>query len=691
MKSSNKLVAIAATKSPNIVMERAALLGDEIAQTTLLLLRQVHADNETLVAAKICLDNDLSPETASNPLVKSYLEAQRVFSLYVNKPKQASAEGLRRLLLSLILDIRIVLILLAEQLARLRAAAHIDQNEKIRLAQLTADIHAPLANRLGIWQFKWELEDFVLRFLQPDMYKRIANLLDERREDRERYINEFLVELRKSLVDAGIDADVAGRPKHIYSIWKKMQRKQLEFSAVFDVRAVRILVADVPACYAALGVVHANWSFISGEFDDYIAKPKGNSYRSLHSAVVGPENKAVEVQIRSRDMHEHAELGFAAHWKYKEGGGTDARFQRRINALRDLLQTDEEATTDTAILSGLRSDAAEDRVYVLTPKGEVVDLPKGATVLDFAYHIHTELGHRCRGAKINGRIVPLTFQPRSGDAIEILSVKEAKPSRDWMHQQLGFLFTSRARSKVKQWFNKLDFEANARDGKELLERDLRRMHFSDIGLTALLPALEMKSLDELYVAVALGDCTTANVCRVISEQQSTDREKSIATPIHLAADTPILKGRDTVVLHGVGNLLTQLAHCCEPVPGDRVIGFITRGRGISVHRSDCTTLAKLAVSQPERVAEVTWGATDADRFTARLRLRAYDRGGLLKDVTSLIAALDVPLTKMNSRSLADRGLAEIELALKVRNYNELSTLIGRLHALPNMLDVRRRF
>ncbi|MDE3141593.1 MAG: bifunctional (p)ppGpp synthetase/guanosine-3',5'-bis(diphosphate) 3'-pyrophosphohydrolase, partial [Pseudomonadota bacterium] len=376
-------------------------------------------------------------------LVDGQQAAAKVFSLHADAPAHEHTEGLRRLLLAMVRDLRVVFILLARRLAELRAAAHLAEPARLALARQTADLHAPLANRLGIWQVKWELEDLAFRYREPDTYKRIAHLLDERRDDRERWIADARARLEVALREAGVRAEVAGRPKHIYSIWKKMQRKEVGFSDLYDIRALRVMVDDVPACYAALGVVHQLWAPVPSEFDDYIARPKPNGYRSLHTAVIGPQGRALEVQIRTAEMHRAAELGVAAHWRYKEGGGGDTAFEARIAWMRSLLENRSE--DDGALVEAFRTDLLEERIYVLTPKGEVMDLPRGASVLDFAYHVHTEVGHRCRGAKVNGRIVPLTHQPGSGDRIEILTGKLAQPSRDWLSPQHGYLHTGRAR------------------------------------------------------------------------------------------------------------------------------------------------------------------------------------------------------------------------------------------------------
>ncbi|MGH8164086.1 MAG: RelA/SpoT family protein, partial [Rhodanobacteraceae bacterium] len=449
------------------------------------------------------------------------------------------------------------------------------------LAQLTADIHAPLANRLGIWQVKWELEDLAFHYLQPETYKRIAALLDERRADREAWIGRCADTLREALREQGIDADVAGRPKHIHSIWKKMQRKGVEFGELYDIRALRVLTGGIGDCYAALGTVHTLWPNLPGEFDDYIARPKGNDYRSLHTAVIGPDGKTLEVQIRTREMHRAAELGVAAHWRYKEGGGADAAYQKRVAWMRRLLEArDEDGEDGAALLAGLRGELAEERVYLLTPKGEVFDLAAGASVLDFAYHVHTMVGHRCRGAKVNGRIVPLTPQPVSGDRVEILTAKEPAPRRDWLSPHQGFLHTASARGKLRAWFRRAEAETNLAAGKQILDRELKRLAMSERAAERMHAKLGQKSHEELLIALALGEVGTGALARALGETEPPSAPAITTTKSSSRA--PLLKA-GALTIEGVGNLLTTLARCCQPLPGDAVMGFITRGRGVTVH------------------------------------------------------------------------------------------------------------
>ncbi|NCT69147.1 MAG: bifunctional (p)ppGpp synthetase/guanosine-3',5'-bis(diphosphate) 3'-pyrophosphohydrolase [Rhodanobacteraceae bacterium] len=621
-------------------------------------------------------------------LVDGQQAAERVWSLYAARGHAGSNEGLRRLLLAIIRDLRVVFILLARQLVRMRAATQAPEVEQRALAQLTADIHAPLANRLGIWQLKWELEDLAFRFLQPDVYRRIARLLDERRGDREAWIADAKQQLGAALAKAGLHAEIAGRPKHIYSIWRKMQRKGLEFSELYDVRALRVLVDDVAACYAALGVVHTLWPCIPGEFDDYIARPKGNQYQSLHTAVIGPAGKTLEVQIRSQDMHRHAELGVAAHWRYKEGSaggaGADASFERKIAWMRQLLDS-KEARDDDALLAGFRTEVIEDRVYLLTPKGQVVDLPREATVLDFAYAIHTDVGHRCRGAKVNGRIVPLSFRPASGDRVEILTGKTIEPRRDWLSTQHGFLTTHRAREKVRAWFKRIDLAQNLAAGRAVLERELKRLALQPPSLDGLPERFQLKNHDELLEALALGDVSTGQLARALHEL-ATPR---VEAPEPAAPPRPAAAEQGAIVIEGVGNLLNQLARCCQPLPGDAIAGYITRGRGVSVHRADCRQLAKLRERDASRVIAVEWGKRRAQAYEVDIVVRGYDRKWLHKDVSNTIAAANAHVVAATARVDARQGIAEMGYTLRVGDFGQLSGLLAQLLAVPNVIEARR--
>nr|WP_220481101.1 bifunctional (p)ppGpp synthetase/guanosine-3',5'-bis(diphosphate) 3'-pyrophosphohydrolase [Lysobacter penaei] len=630
----------------------------------------------------------------AHPAVFGLLEGQeaaaQVRVLHAEQAERGgSPEGLRRLLLAIVRDLRVVSILLARQLARMRHAMALPEDERVALARLTRDIHAPLANRLGIWQLKWELEDLAFRYLDPHTYKRIARLLDGKRGDRERYIEQVKQVLRDAMEAQGIRAEVAGRPKHIFSIWKKMQRKDVPIGELYDLRAVRVLVDDVAACYAALGIVHAQWAPIPSEFDDYIARPKRNDYRSLHTAVVGPEGKTLEVQIRTHEMHRQAELGVAAHWKYKESGSqaADAAFDRRIAWMRKLL----EGRDDEAQLAGdLDSELVEDRVYVLTPKGEVVDLPMGATPLDFAYHVHTEVGHRCRGAKVDGRIVPLDHRLSTGDRVEIMTAKTGEPRRDWLVEANGFLASSRSRQKVRTWFHKLDRARNEQAGKEMLDKELRRLGLLGADLA---PARERFSVahdGDLHIQVALGDLGPHQVGRVLLEHERASAAVEAPASPSVQASAPRAR-RDATsefTVEGVGNVLTQLARCCQPLPGEAIVGYLTRGRGVSVHRPGCATFLRLTAQQPQRVLPVEWGRSRS-AHEVDAELRAIDRKWLLKDITNVVAQDNVHVTSMRADHERGGALVRVHLRLKVEDYGRLSTVLGKLAALPGVEYARR--
>ena len=665
-------------------------------QETDALLAEVGCDDDTRAAAgwyavarvdpdawsAIC---ERAPE-ALRRLVEGQQQAERVWALHAARDSSGNTEGLRRLLLAIIRDLRVVYLLLARQLAHMRAAAELPEAERRELAQLTRDIHAPLANRLGIGQWKWELEDLAFRHLQPDVYRRIAQLLDERRADREAWIARSVAQLREALAAQGVEASVNGRAKHIYSIWRKMQRKKIGFGELYDIRALRVLTGSVADCYAVLGVVHGLWPIIPREFDDYIARPKGNDYRSLHTAVIGPDGKTLEVQIRTEEMHRGAELGVAAHWRYKEGGHGDAAYQARVAWMRKLLETRAEGEDDNALAAELRSELAEDRVYLLTPKGEVLDLQAGATVLDFAYHVHTMVGHRCRGAKVNGRIVPLTCQPASGDRIEILTAREPAPSRDWLSPQLGYLNTASARGKLRAWFRREDLAANLAAGRQILERELRRLAVPDDLLDRLPARLGRKGREDLLVGLALGEVGVAQLTRAMLETQPAAPPAPPQPPRKAA---PALDKPGALTVEGVGNLLTTLARCCRPLPGDDVAGYVTRGRGVTVHRADCASLARLRARHPDRVIEVRWQSAPDRAYEVDIVVLGSDRRDLQRDITNVVTNSGARIVASDSHSDRDLGEVTMHFTLRVRDFGELSALLARLSALPNVTEARR--
>jgi len=600
--------------------------------------------------------------------------------------KPAQAEGLRKLLLALASDVRLVLLRLAVQLVRLRHLKEATADEQQRAALETREIFAPLANRLGIWHIKWELEDLAFRFSQPADYKRIAGWLRSKRDERERYIEDVRRELARELDKVGVQAEITGRPKHIYSIWRKMQRKGLAFEQVMDVLAVRVQVETVAECYAALGLVHGLWPYIPGEFDDYIATPKENNYRSLHTAVVGPGRLPLEVQIRTREMHEHAELGVAAHWQYKEGRKAEAGFQQKINWLRQLLEPSARSGTEPDLLDGLQAEIFEDRVYALSPRGEVVDLPRGATPLDFAYHVHTDLGHRCRGARVNGRMVPLDHELANGDSVEIITGKQPNPSRDWLVPALGYLASARNRAKVRSWFRKLDEGQNREQGREMLERELDRLGVRAPPLPEILDELGLPNLDALYIGLGEGELTVAQVAGAVHRRL---KEHEPSRPRAFKPGAASQPGG--MVVDGVGDLLSTVARCCRPVPPEAIAGYITLGRGVSIHRADCANLLRMRDQQPQRVLAVDWGRASPERtFPAALVIHAFDRKGLTRDVTSVLADEHINISAMNMTTNPAENTAQIDLTVTVHGLDELSRLLSRLASLPNVISARRR-
>lgn len=668
-----------------------------VAADTLDTLAALSADGDVMLAALLyavpALQSAVRSGTGMSAALADLREGQaaaaQVWALHAEQERSVNTEGLRRLLLAIVRDLRVVTILLARQLARMRAAGALPEPERQALARLTRDIHAPLANRLGIWQLKWELEDLAFRYLQPQVYKQIATQLDEKRTGRERYIAAVIASLQKALAEHGIRAEISGRPKHIYSIWRKMQRKQVGFDELYDLRAVRIAVDDVAACYAALGVVHALWVPIPSEFDDYIARPKANDYRSLHTAVVGPEGRTLEVQIRTHEMHAQAELGVAAHWKYKEGKGGGDAFDRKIAWMRRLLEGSGDATGEGTLAGDLDAELVEDRVYALTPKGEVVDLPRGGTVLDFAYHVHTMVGHRTRGAKVNGRIVPLNHVLRSGDRVEILTSKEPEPRRDWLLPANGFLASGRSRDKVRAWFHKLDRTRNLQAGRELLEKELKRLGLHQADLAGVAKKFHADSIDDLYIQVALGDVGPHQVGRALHEEQRATAEPDVpALPVRRPPRRVAAPGKSKFTVQGVGNLLVQLARCCQPVPGEPIAGYLTRVRGVTVHRADCASFARLAAASPQRVLPVEWGQAGGG-YEVDVQVTALDRKWLLKDITTLIAQEEANVLDINSQGNRASGRVHLRLRLKVADFGQLSTLLGKLDALPGVEDARR--
>jgi GTP pyrophosphokinase len=602
------------------------------------------------------------------------------------------AEAVRKMLLAIVGDPRLVLVRLADQLHRLREAKKAPAAERRLIALETREIYAPLANRLGIWQLKWELEDWSFRYLNPEEYKRIAGLLAAKRIDREQYIENVKLEIKEALKRAGIEAEVAGRPKHIYSIWRKMQRKNLSFEQLYDIRAIRVLVDSIADCYAALGIVHGMWPYIPGEFDDYIATPKDNLYRSLHTAVIGPQKLPVEIQIRTGEMHAHAELGVAAHWTYKEGGRANPAYAQKINWLRQLLEPaasdggadSGRGESDGDFLERVRAEVFEDRVYALSPRGEVIELPQGATPLDYAYHVHTDLGHRCRGAKVNGRMVPLDHKLVNGDQVEIVAGKQLNPSRDWLVPSLGFLASQRNRAKVRAWFRKQDEEQNTLQGKQLLERELQRLAIHSVTLPELIGEFGFTSANQLYLALGEGELTIPQITGAI--QRRAKPQEIAPMP---ARRTRVEKKGESVNIDGVGDLLSTFAKCCRPVPPEAIVGYITLGRGVSIHRRDCRSVQRLQRLNADRVIPVNWSRSADRTFAAAIHITAYDRRGIVRDVTGVLSDLHVHILSMNSDTKSRDGIVDMEIRISVHDLAELSLVLGRVQGLTNVLSARR--
>ena len=602
-------------------------------------------------------------------------------------------ENLRKMLVNMVGDVRVALIKIAERTCALRQVKDAPLEKCLQVAREVADIYAPLAHRLGVGQLKWELEDLSFRYLHEDEYKAIAKLLAEKRLDRDRYIHD-VVETIKALMEAQHihRYDVDGRAKHIYSIWRKMKRKRIDFSQVHDVRAVRILVPEVTDCYTVLGIIHSRWHHVPNEFDDYIANPKKNGYQSLHTAVMGPENKVLEIQIRTFAMHEEAELGVCAHWRYK-GHDTNAKsrsYEEKIAWLRQVLEWQDEVGGFGDLREGLASDVAPDRIYVFTPDGHVIDLPRVATPIDFAYRVHTEIGHRCRGAKINGRIVPLTYKLKTGQQVEILTATKGGPSRDWLNPSLGYVRTSRGRAKIQAWFKHQARDQNLDEGRALFDREMRRLDVEDLDLPRLAKAVNYLNAEDMYAAIGAGDLRIGQVLHQAQQLfgETDDQEqldRLLAKPKRQSSKAT----KSDITVLGVGNLKTSMANCCRPVPGEPIVGFITQGRGVTVHRQDCSNILQLRLDEPQRIIEVEWGERAQTRYPVTIEIQAWDRSGLLRDVTSLLGNEKVNVLAVNTLTNIDESIARLRITLEVDGLESLGRLFSRIQQLPNVTEVRR--
>ncbi|WP_133140009.1 GTP diphosphokinase [Legionella genomosp. 1] len=665
------------------------------------LLADLEVDQETLSAAiifenvhyaELSLDDveeQLGPSIAK--LVKGIEKMSAIHNLQaLNKYPQNKhqIDNVRKMLLAMVDDARVVLIKLAERLCVLRTCSQLPEAIRRQIATEVMEIYAPLANRLGIGAIKWEMEDLAFRYLHPAEYKSIAKGLKAKRLDRDRYVNLIVQELNTRIKATGATHfAVYGRSKHIHSIYKKMQRKNVPLEEIYDATAVRVLLETKEQCYDVLSMVHALWKQIPAEFDDYIVNPKPNGYQSLHTAVEGPENRVFEVQIRTFHMHDLAEMGVAAHWKYKEGGLQQKEsHERKIEWLRDVLAWHKEMAASSGVSEAMETEFLEDRVYVFTPDGDVLDLPSGVTPLDFAYHVHSQLGHRCRGAKVNGSIVNLTYQLQTGDRVEVLTGKESRPSRDWINPHLNYLRTSRARAKVLHWFKMQDYDKNKAEGHEILDKELKNLGIKMDRLGDVVSSFNFKRLDDMLAALGRGDIKLGQILHRITP--SVESEPDIHTIVKSQA-IPEVRGSD-LRIEGVGNLLTNMARCCQPLPGDDVVGYITVGRGVSVHRKDCANILHASDRQKQRFLEVSWGSATRDHYVVDVIIKAFDRSGLLRDVTSLLSNEKAHVYALQTQSDKQENMATIKLTVEIDGLNSLSRLLNKLEQIPNVLEARRQ-
>jgi GTP pyrophosphokinase len=596
--------------------------------------------------------------------------------------EEQQAENIRKMFMAMAEDVRVVVIKLADRLHNMRTLQFLPEDKQARIARQTMEIYAPLAHRLGMWQIKWELEDLSFKYLEPETYRKLAELLTDRRRARETFINKSIGILHKELGKVGIEAEISGRPKHLYSIYKKMERKGAEFSEIYDLHAIRLLVHDVKDCYAALGVVHSIWRPIPGQFDDYIAMPKANMYQSLHTAVIGPDAKPLEVQIRTYQMHEVAEAGIAAHWRYKEGSRGDRRYDEKLAWVRQLIEWQREVADATEFVEGLKLDLFQDQVFVFTPKGDVKDLPAGAGPLDFAYRIHTDVGHRTIGAKVNNRLVPLDYKLRNGDIVEIITTKAAHgPSRDW----LNIVRTNQAREKIRQWFKRQQRDENITQGKDLLDRELRRLAHETLAsidtdkLTEIASQLHYREVDDFYAAIGYGAVSPASVVSKIEVHD----DVAIALPEVAPPAAPSTTG---IRVKGVGDLLVRFARCCSPIPGDPIVGYVTRGKGVTIHRATCPSV--LSERDIERLIDVEWEAAGQQTYPITVRIEAIDRQGLLNEITNVVAEHKVNIVAASIGVHAD-GMATITATLKVTSLQQLSRVLSRIERVKDVTSVTR--
>ncbi len=656
---------------------------------TALIVAELRVGADAIAAALLfdCLDDaptvieqfGNAAKLAQGVAAMARIEALATSSTDKSLDTHAQLEALRQMVLAMVEDIRVVLIKLAERTHALRCAASADASTRQALGQQARELFAPLANRLGVWQIKWEMEDWAFRYLEPDTYKTIATQLDEKRGDRETYIRDIIAQLEAEMALHGIQGEVTGRPKHIASIVNKMRRKHLPFDQLYDIRAVRVLVKNEIDCYTVLGIVHNLWQPIPSEFDDYIAQPKGNDYRSLHTAVIGPKDHALEVQIRTFDMHGHAELGVAAHWRYKEGGKQSPQYEEKIAWLRRILEWKDDVADSNEFTEQFKTELFHDQVYVLTPQGRVIALDRGATPVDFAYALHTDLGHRCRGAKINGAMVTLNTPLENGQRVEVITAKEGAPSRDWLNPALGYLATHRARSKVRAWFRQRDVGEQVSLGKTLLEKELKRLGLGSTNHEKLAQRLKFGKVEEFLAALGRGDIGQRELINGLHEP---------GKPAPVLAPTAKPRTRkasaNPVSISGLGDVPLTLARCCKPQPPDALMAYTTVGRGVTVHRADCAALKR---GNPARMLPAEWDIDAGAAFEVDIRLKAFDRQGLLRDISDVIAKDKIDVLRVNTESRGE--YAAMQITVRIKELQQLSKLLVRLQHVQNVIEVGR--
>lgn len=675
------------------------------------ILSTLHMDVDSLCAAllfpfleeKIIHYDDLKDSVDKKiiQLASGVISMKGIGQLRAIQSKNATAEqidSIRRMLLAMVSDFRSVIIKLAERIMFLRNMLNAMEEERVLAAKECVNIYAPLANRLGIGQLKWELEDFCFRYLHPQEYRKIAIKLREKRLDRERYIDDFVGHLQKLMDTNHIKAEVYGRPKHIYSIWRKMQKKGVSFGDLYDIRAIRIITERIEDCYAALSVIYANYKHIAKEFDDYVANPKANGYQSIHTVIFGIDNKVIEVQIRTRQMHNDAELGVAAHWKYKEGS-TDrlTAYDQRIAWLRKLVAWQEEMSGSGEIREDIRHQVFNDRVYVFTPQGDVIDLIAGSTPLDFAYRIHSDIGHRCIGAKIGGRIVPFTYKLQMGDQVEIITQKQPNPSRDWLNPSLGFIQSSRARAKIQAWFRQQDRDKNIQQGRQTLESELSQLNMTIKDVEKLLiTRYNAHSFDEVLASIGSSDIRIHQLINFVNAKlnKPTAEQEDEAVLKQLSQKTETLPPRNQkihgrIIVQGIGNLMYSIARCCCPIPGEDIVGFITQGRGVSIHRANCEQLMELKNHAAERVVDAAWGDNQDGHYQLMIRVVANDRNGVLRDITTVLANEKVNVLGLSSRSDARQQIVTIDIDMTMHNQETLNRILNKLNQLPEVIEAKR--